>query len=423
MLMKSTKIALALTAAVVLLATPITSSSVYAAQKVNTATAAKEVRVIIDGKVQSFEQSAIVLNGSTLVPMRGIFEALGAKITWKADTSTVTATKDGTSIIIQIGSKTATINGKAVTLAAPATIINGSTMVPLRFVSEALGSGVKWDGKTNTATIKSAGAATPAHVSSTTSTDAMISKSPVQVRVHYKPNSTYPEAFIPSFTMSYRDSKGVAISTVTADKSNYNVEEGFYLLDFPTKTGYTLGEKYQLMIEEVDPLVTQIEFYNHYFDEEDNRIREEAYTKVGQYYEFTVRSMTRYIDEWEIKTETVLVPSAPSDPISAILKTDEKAVVFIFKKPDGTLLKNMPVSLHVKAGKITLKTDENGRVRVDTTKVSTDFSITSEGYEFKALGHNGEEYRTVDLSLSKPAGVTPGLQDKALIYTVIAIES
>jgi len=69
------------------------------------------------------------------------------------------------------------------------------------------------------------------------------------------------------------------------------------------------------------------------------------------------------------------------------------------------LLKNIPVSLHVKAGKITLKTDENGRVRV------------------KALGHNGEEYRTVDLSLSKPAGVTPGLQDKALIYTVIAIES
>lgn len=143
MLMKSTKIALALTAAAVLLATPITSSSVYAAQKVNTATAAKEVRVIIDGEVQTFEQSAVILNGSTLVPMRGIFEKLGATISWKADTRTVTATKDGTSIIIRIGSKTATINGKAVTLAAPATIINGSTMVPLRFVSEALGSGVE----------------------------------------------------------------------------------------------------------------------------------------------------------------------------------------------------------------------------------------------------------------------------------------
>lgn len=423
MLMKSTKIALALTAAVVLLATPITSSSVYAAQKVNTATAAKEVRVIIDGKVQSFEQSAIVLNGSTLVPMRGIFEALGAKITWKADTRTVTATKDGTNIIIQIGSKTATINGKEVTLAAPATIVNGSTLVPLRFVSEALGSGVEWDGKTNTATITSVGAVTPAPVTSTTPVDAMISKSPVQVRVYYKPDITYLEAFIPSFTMSYRDSKGVIISTVTATKNDYNAERGFYLLDFPTKTGYKLGEKYQIMIDEVDPLITQIEFYNHYFDEEENYIKEEAKAKEGQYYEFEVRSTTRYIDEWEIQTETVLVPSSPSDPLDAVLKTDEKAVVFLFKKPDGSVMKNMPVTLHVKTGKMSLTTDENGRVRVDTTKVSSDFSITSEGYEFKALGHNGEEYRTVDLSLSKPAGVTPGLQDKALIYTVIAIES
>lgn len=113
----------------------------------------KAVSVVINGKLQAFDQTAIVMNGNTMVPMRGIFEKLGATIKWDQSTKTVTGTKGTTTVVLQIGSKTAKVNGKTVTLTAPATIVNGNTMVPLRFVSESLGADVKWDAKTYTATI------------------------------------------------------------------------------------------------------------------------------------------------------------------------------------------------------------------------------------------------------------------------------
>lgn len=118
--------------------------------------AKEEVTVIIDGVKQNFPQSAIVKNGNTLVPMRGVFEALKADVKWDQPTQTATATKGSTTIKLTIGQPTAYVNGKAVQLSAKGEVINGATMVPLRFVSEALGGEVKWDSKTTTAYIDSA---------------------------------------------------------------------------------------------------------------------------------------------------------------------------------------------------------------------------------------------------------------------------
>ncbi|XID95439.1 copper amine oxidase N-terminal domain-containing protein [Paenibacillaceae bacterium WGS1546] len=120
------------------------------------------VQVIIDGNPQSFSQPAVVIDGSTLVPMRGVFEALGASIKWDQATQTITATKDSTTIILTIGNTFAHVKGQKVALAKEALILNGSTLVPLRFVAEALGSKVDWDAATYTATITSSkgGAAT-----------------------------------------------------------------------------------------------------------------------------------------------------------------------------------------------------------------------------------------------------------------------
>jgi len=111
--------------------------------------------VTIDGVLQNFEgQGAVLINGSTMVPMRAIFENLGATISWKESTKTVTAVKGSTTIVIQIGAQTATVNGKKVTLTKEAVLLSGSTLVPLRFVSEALGAKVSWDAKTYTAIIE-----------------------------------------------------------------------------------------------------------------------------------------------------------------------------------------------------------------------------------------------------------------------------
>lgn len=88
-----------------------------------------------------------------MVPMRKIFEALGATIDWDAPSQTVTATKGNTEIKITIGSETAYINGSSINVTPAAIMVEGRTMVPLRFVSEALGATVQWDSSTRTVTI------------------------------------------------------------------------------------------------------------------------------------------------------------------------------------------------------------------------------------------------------------------------------
>lgn len=109
-------------------------------------------RVILDGRELSFDVPPAVENGRTLVPLRSIFEALGASVQWDATTQTVTATKGDVAIHLVIGGQ-AKRNGVPVALDVPAKVIDGRTMVPLRFVSEAMGADVVWNGDTQTITI------------------------------------------------------------------------------------------------------------------------------------------------------------------------------------------------------------------------------------------------------------------------------
>lgn len=103
-------------------------------------------QVVIDDQSISFQDTQpIIENGRTLVPLRATFEALGADVQWNGDTQTVTATKGSTEIKLVIGGQ-ALKDGQPVNLEVPAKIIDGRTMVPLRFVGEALGCQVGWDG-------------------------------------------------------------------------------------------------------------------------------------------------------------------------------------------------------------------------------------------------------------------------------------
>lgn len=103
------------------------------------------VRVSIDGTEVRFDTNPVIKNGTTLVGFRAILEALGAEVSWDESTQTVTASKDGTNIILQIGSTTAKVNGKEKTMLLAPEIINNSTMIPVRFVSEELYTKVEWD--------------------------------------------------------------------------------------------------------------------------------------------------------------------------------------------------------------------------------------------------------------------------------------
>ncbi|WP_192930122.1 stalk domain-containing protein [Alkaliphilus pronyensis] len=107
----------------------------------------KEIKIYVDDKPLSFDTGAYKINNRVMVPFRGILEAFGAQVGWDENTKTVTAYKDGIVIKLSIGSTTAYKNTTAYKLDVPPQIINSRTFIPVRFVSEALGMDVKWDGK------------------------------------------------------------------------------------------------------------------------------------------------------------------------------------------------------------------------------------------------------------------------------------
>lgn len=90
----------------------------------------------------------------TLVPMRDIFEAVGAVVQWDESTQTVIAVKDSSFVTLQIGSEKAFVNSEEKQLDVKALIKDDRTFVPLRFVSEALGAEVEWDNDNYTVVIK-----------------------------------------------------------------------------------------------------------------------------------------------------------------------------------------------------------------------------------------------------------------------------
>ncbi|OAB45800.1 copper amine oxidase N-terminal domain-containing protein [Paenibacillus antarcticus] len=99
--------------------------------------ATKETPIIIDnGKIS---------NGRTLIPIRAVSINLDFKVNWNQELKTIVITDKETTISLKVDSNKASVNGKAVTLEAPAQIIKGTTYVPLQFMSTAFGVNVKWD--------------------------------------------------------------------------------------------------------------------------------------------------------------------------------------------------------------------------------------------------------------------------------------
>jgi N-acetylmuramoyl-L-alanine amidase len=111
--------------------------------------------VYLDGKKLNFDVEPIIENGRTLVPLRAIFEALGAQVDWDNDTRTVTAVKGKTTVVLTIGSTQPTVNGEVRTLDVAAKISSSRTLAPVRFVGEAFGSTVGWDAATRIVSISS----------------------------------------------------------------------------------------------------------------------------------------------------------------------------------------------------------------------------------------------------------------------------
>ena len=114
------------------------------------------VTVTVDGNaVQFLDQDPVIVDNRTLVPERGVFEALGAMVEWKGETKQISVTTEDTTVVLTLNSQEYNVNGDLRQLDVPAQLMNDRTMIPLRAIGEALGCQVEWVDETKTAVITS----------------------------------------------------------------------------------------------------------------------------------------------------------------------------------------------------------------------------------------------------------------------------
>ena len=101
--------------------------------------------VRVNNKILGFDTPPVIESGRTLVPLRFIFETMGADVDWDSSTQTAIVTGNNISVRFSINNVTATIDGAAKTMDVPACLINDKTLVQLHFLSEELGFNVEWN--------------------------------------------------------------------------------------------------------------------------------------------------------------------------------------------------------------------------------------------------------------------------------------
>ncbi|EPY04260.1 copper amine oxidase domain-containing protein [Paenibacillus alvei TS-15] len=118
-----------------------------------------KTKIMLDNYPLDFQAEPIIVQGNTMVPFRGIAEALGIEVLWNAKDKTVTANQmaaDGKKVVVlQLNQKTAKVNGQAVQLSAAPFARTGTTYIPLSFFSKQFGAQVSWNQKTKVVSLQS----------------------------------------------------------------------------------------------------------------------------------------------------------------------------------------------------------------------------------------------------------------------------
>ena len=128
-------------------------STLSTQSNVNISHTNKDISVEISNNKVLFDQEPIIFNDRTMVPMRKIFESLGATVSWDDSTKTATGTRGDRAVKVSVGQKTMNINNKTVVLDTAPIVLSGRTLVPVRAVAEGLGCTVDWKGNYNLVSI------------------------------------------------------------------------------------------------------------------------------------------------------------------------------------------------------------------------------------------------------------------------------
>ena len=107
--------------------------------------AQQPTKILLDGRALQFDVPSVNIDGRTMVPMRVIFQELGATINWDEPTKAITATKNGLAVRTVVGEMEIEVNGNRIAMDVAPTIVDGRTLVPVRFISEVFGADVTWD--------------------------------------------------------------------------------------------------------------------------------------------------------------------------------------------------------------------------------------------------------------------------------------
>lgn len=102
------------------------------------------ISVQLNGRKIEFDQLPVITGGRTMVPVRAIFEALGAKVSWDAAARRMTAEDYDITVSLTVDSDVTSVNNESVSLEIPVQIINGRLMAPVRFISDCFGATVNW---------------------------------------------------------------------------------------------------------------------------------------------------------------------------------------------------------------------------------------------------------------------------------------
>lgn len=112
------------------------------------------ISITINGEKRVFDQSPYIINGRTVVPLKFLMDELGYAVAWESDKATVTARRNTKTITLQIGNPEMTILGETYTSDMAPLIINDRTYVPLAIIARATGASVQWIGETQTVAVK-----------------------------------------------------------------------------------------------------------------------------------------------------------------------------------------------------------------------------------------------------------------------------
>lgn len=201
--------------------------------------ASDEVSVYVDGQKVIFDVQPAIINGRTFVPMRKIFEALGADVQWYPEDQCVFGTMCGIGVELYIGNTTMYINTVPKTIDVAPFIDNGRTLVPARFAAESLGATVNYDASTKSVIIES-----PKNLGTLT----YVTSGNIRYKGQFDVTGTYPSGYGTTWNEdgSIKHSGKYEYGLYNGYGCLYNDGEIYYVGEFssgnPTKNGKYINQ-------------------------------------------------------------------------------------------------------------------------------------------------------------------------------------